>query len=150
MLKGSCLCGAIRYELDAPLGQIGICHCQRCRKASGTAYGVNATVDEAGFRLLAGAASLTHFAGPIGVTRSFCRHCGSPLYSRRDSMPNALRLRLGSLDTAIEERPLFHFFTDSKAQWDDIHDDLPQHPERPQDPRALAPGRRETPPSAPR
>lgn len=145
MLKGSCLCGAIRYELDAPLGQIGICHCQRCRKASGTAYGVNATVDAAGFRLIAGADSLTHFAGPIGVTRSFCRHCGSPLYSGRDSMPNALRLRLGSLDTPIEERPQFHFFTDSKAEWDEICDHLPQHPERPQDPRALAPGSRETP-----
>ena len=144
MLKGSCLCNTIQYELDAPLGQIGICHCRRCRKASGTAYGVNATVEEAGFRLVAGADSLTHFAGPSGVTRSFCRHCGSPLYSRRDSMPGALRLRLGSLDTPIAERPLFHFFTGSKAEWDQIHDDLPQHKERPHDPQALAPGQRTT------
>ena len=70
MLKGSCLCGNIQYELDAPLGKIGICHCQRCRKASGSAYGVNATVNAAGFRLTAGVDSLAQFAAPTGVVRS--------------------------------------------------------------------------------
>lgn len=145
MLKGSCLCGDVRYELDAPLGMIGICHCSRCRKSSGTAYAVNATVDQAGFRLVAGAASLAEFASLPGVTRFFCRRCGSPLYSRRDSTPDALRLRLGTLDTPIAERPAFHFFVASMAEWDFIHDDLPRSPERPQDPAALAPGRRTTP-----
>jgi len=144
MLKGSCLCGNIKYELDAPLGMIGICHCQRCRKASGSAFGVNATVDAAGFRLIAGADSLASFAAPTGVTRSFCRNCGSQLYSVRDTLPGALRLRLGTLDTPIEERPELHFFTASRAEWDEITDSLPQHPERPSNPAALLPGKRST------
>ena len=147
MLKGSCLCADIRHELDSPLGPIGICHCSRCRKSSGTAFAVNATIDKAGFRLVAGAASLARFASLPGVTRIFCRRCSSSIYSRRDSAPNALRLRLrlGTLNTPITERPAFHFFVDAKAEWDLIHDDLPQSPERPQDPGALAPGRRSTP-----
>ena len=89
MLKGGCLCGDIRHELDSPLGPIGICHCSRCRKSSGTAFAVNATIDKAGFRLVAGAASLAQFASLPGVTRIFCRRRGSPIYSRRDSAPDA-------------------------------------------------------------
>ncbi|MBL8381915.1 MAG: GFA family protein [Burkholderiales bacterium] len=145
MLEGSCLCGAIRFEVDAPLGTIGICHCRRCRKASGSAFGVNASIDAAGFRLLAGADALAAYAAPTGLTRSFCRHCGAPVYSRRESMPGILRLRLGLLDTPIAARPAFHFFTDSKAEWDAICDSLPQYGERPDDPALMGP----PPPRAP-
>ena len=142
MLKGSCLCGNIRYEVDAPLGMIGICHGRRCRKASGSAYGVNAGVEKSGFRLTAGADSFASFDAGTGVTRKFCRNCGSPLYSVRDSMPDALRLRVGTLDTPIEERPALHIFTGSKAEWDDIDNALPQYEARALDPAAMLPGRK--------
>ena len=38
MLKGSCLCGGIRYEIDAELGPVTNCHCSQCRKAAGAAF----------------------------------------------------------------------------------------------------------------
>ncbi len=142
MLKGSCLCGNIRYEVDTPLGTIGVCHCRRCRKASGSAFGVNAGVEKSAFRLTAGTDSLASFDAGTGVTRMFCRNCGSPVYSIRNSAPDVLRLRLGTVDTPIEERPALHFFTASKAEWDGIHDDLPQYAERALDPRAMLPGRK--------
>jgi len=33
MLKGSCLCGSVRYEIDGPLDGAMNCHCSMCRKA---------------------------------------------------------------------------------------------------------------------
>ena len=35
---GSCLCGGLRYEIRGEIGDIVQCHCQRCRKANGTAF----------------------------------------------------------------------------------------------------------------
>ena len=47
MLKGSCLCGGIRYEIDAELKAVSNCHCGQCRKASGAAFGTGATIPAA-------------------------------------------------------------------------------------------------------
>jgi hypothetical protein len=60
----------------------------------------------------------------------FCAHCGSPIISRRDSFPDVVRLRLGTLDTPVTA-PSAHIFVASKAAWWEIRDQLPQHPERP-------------------
>ena len=49
----------------------------------------------------------------------------------RPAQPDALRLRIGSLDTPIDSKPSIHIFTGSMAEWDEIRDDLPQYPERP-------------------
>ena len=49
MLKGSCLCGGIRYEIDADLGPVTNCHCSQCRKAAGAAFASNASVPAVSF-----------------------------------------------------------------------------------------------------
>ena len=131
MLKGSCLCNAVQYAIDGELGPIVMCHCQRCRKANGAAYATNAPVQSAEFRLLHGADSVAEYQSSRGVSRASCRRCGSPLYSRRPATPEVLRLRIGTLDTPIADKPTAHIFVASKAEWDEIHDDLPQYAERP-------------------
>ena len=127
MHQGSCLCGGVRYELDAPLSEIGMCHCSLCRKASGTAYATNAPVPEARFRLLAGESLLKSYESSPGKQRVFCAHCGSPVYSKSDKQPGVLRLRIGALDTPVGRRPDYHFMTASKADWVEICDDLPRY-----------------------
>ena len=44
MLKGSCLCKAVTYTLDEELSELVFCHCSFCRKATASAYTVNAKV----------------------------------------------------------------------------------------------------------
>lgn len=127
MHRGSCLCGGVRYELDAALSEIGMCHCAMCRKASGTAFAANAPVPEEKFRLLSGAGLLQEYQSSPGKLRVFCARCGSPVYGKSANKPGVLRLRLGSLDTAAGRRPDFHFMTQFKADWHEIGDDLPQH-----------------------
>jgi hypothetical protein len=134
MYEGSCLCGAIRYEVRGDLGPIVCCHCSSCRKAQGTAFATNAPIKTAEFVFVAGGDLLKSFESSAGKERCFCSVCGSPIFSRRSDRPDVLRLRIGSLDTPIALRPTRHIYAASKAEWFDILDGLPQHAE-------LEPGR---------
>ncbi|ATO18837.1 aldehyde-activating protein [Acinetobacter sp. LoGeW2-3] len=128
---GSCLCGGIQYEVRGPLGDIIQCHCRRCRKATGTAFATNSPIAKADFYLLQGQQLLKSFNTTTGVSRNFCSECGSPIYSVKADLPDVYRLRIGSLDTPIEQQLTCHFYVGFKAEWDDIHDTLPQYHERP-------------------
>jgi hypothetical protein len=131
MYNGSCLCGTVHYEIRGQLGPGFFCHCSRCRKAGGSAFAANLVIAAADFVVIAGADSLKDFSTAEGSHRVFCSHCGSPIYSRREQMPEIVRVRMGSLDTPIEQGPGAHIFVDSKAPWFSIHDQLPRHAERP-------------------
>ena len=127
--KGSCLCGNVRFEYSGNLGPVTLCHCSQCRKTSGTAFATNSQVDKSGFKILEGNDFIKEYESSPGKYRAFCSNCGSPIYSRRDSIPEKLRIRLGTLDTETDEKPSFHIFVSSKAEWDTIFDDLPQYSE---------------------
>ena len=128
--EGSCLCGAVRYEINGDIDTLTLCHCQRCRKAHGSAFAAVAPVAADDFRLITGEESLGDYLSASGLHRMFCKQCGSPLFSRRDSVPDLVRVRVGSLDTPFSTRPSTHIFVASKAEWFDIHDDAPQFAER--------------------
>lgn len=128
--RGSCLCGAIRYEITGALGSIVMCHCAQCRKAQGGAFAVNAAVHSTDFAIVAGSHALAAFESSPGKLRHFCRECGSPIFSTRASVPGVVRVRIGTLDLPLDARPEAHIFVESKAEWDAIHDGLPQYASR--------------------
>ena len=129
--SGGCLCGGVRYEYTGEFGLFVYCHCSKCRKAQGTAFGSNAPIEEDKFRLLSGDGLLKSYASSPGKKRMFCSNCGSPIYSRAEDKPGVLRLRMGSLDEPLNKKPQAHIFAASKADWYDILDGLPQYAERP-------------------
>jgi hypothetical protein len=100
-------------------------------QGAGSAFGANAPIDASAFHLLAGAELLKTYESSPGKQRVFCGNCGSPVYSRAAARPGVLRLRMGLLDTPAGRKPQAHIFAASKAEWHDIHDELPQHAERP-------------------
>ena len=142
VLRGGCLCGALRFEVDGELGPVVLCHCSQCRKAQGGAFAVVAPVRAAQFRLLAGAERLKSYNSSGDKWRSFCGDCGSPIHSRRAGQPGLLRLRVGTLDGVLTARPSAHIHVASKAAWWDITDTLPQH-------QGIEPGRAPGPRAAP-
>jgi len=128
--QGGCLCGGVRYEYAGEFSEFIYCHCRDCRKASGSAFNANASINISGFRLLQGADLLKSYEASPGKRRAFCVVCGSPIYSSKDREPAALGLRMGTLDTPPDVRPQAHQFVASKAAWNLIQDALPQFPTR--------------------
>jgi len=127
MYQGSCLCGAISVELKGPIESIIHCHCSLCRKNSGTAYATNGFINAADFTVLDPQNKLTYFEFKKGKLRHFCAVCASPIYSSNTENPTKLRIRLGILDSDIEERPISHNFVSSRANWDNLDADLPRY-----------------------
>jgi len=130
MLKGSCLCGAVAYQIDGEPEKVLMCHCEKCRKASGAAFATNGIVMADNFSVTRGKDDIAEYESTPGVFRRFCKNCGSPLYSMRPGREFVV-VRLGTLDSPMESRPSGHIFVGSKADWDIIHDDLPRYDERP-------------------
>lgn len=128
---GSCLCGGIRYEIHGEIGPILLCHCQRCRKANGTAYASNAPIKVSDFRITQGEHLLKKYTSTPTTTRCFCSECAAPIISIKADTPDLYRLRIGTLDTPLTQRPTQHIFVGSKAEWENICDDLPQYDTRP-------------------
>ncbi len=129
MYTGQCLCGGVQFEIEGDLAPIQICYCKQCQRAQGTVFATNIPVQETAFRLLRGAALLRKYESSPGKERCFCGHCGSPVYSRRESVPDVLRIRAGLLDGELATRPTAHFHVGSKANWWHIEDQLPQYPQ---------------------
>jgi hypothetical protein len=123
---GSCLCGGIQFQIDAELAPIKACHCEQCRKAQGTPFATNTPVASDAFRLAKGAGLLTTFESSPGKQRVFCRICGSPIYSKRDSLPTIFRVRVGLIDGLLAIETVAHCYTAHKANWWPILDKLPQ------------------------
>ena len=131
MIKGSCLCGGVRFEINRADGPFELCHCRRCRKVSGAAFVAGLGVRTKDFRLLAGGDLISTYEAPIlecppAYRTSFCSRCGSPVPS---PAPGAqwFEIPAGLLDDDPALRPDKHIFVELKAPWFKITDDLPQY-----------------------
>lgn len=124
-LAGGCLCGAVRYAVQGPLGPMGHCHCRTCRKAHAAAFATTARAARGAFRWTAGEEVVTFFESTPGKKRYFCPRCGSHLVAAWDDAPHVI-LRVGSLDDDPGGRPVVHIWTSQKAPWHAITDGLPQ------------------------
>lgn len=127
MYKGSCLCGKVQFEINGTIGSIIFCHCSLCRKAQGSAFGANGFVNRKDFHFICGEDNLSHFESSPGKHRLFCKTCGSPVVSKNNNDSERVRIRLGTLDSDIVEKPIGHTFAGSKANWFEICGELPQY-----------------------
>jgi hypothetical protein len=125
-LIGGCLCGAFKFEVDEPLGEVRLCHCDLCRKANGSAFSANIRVPRSQYRVLGDESSLKEYESSPGAWKVFCSTCGSPAYSRVDSDPDHIRLRLGTLPREISVPIVAHVWVGSKASWDIVPSGLPK------------------------
>lgn len=126
--KGSCLCHSITFEVDVIEPNISHCHCSMCRKFHGAAFATYGIAKKGNFRWLNGEEYLSSYLAPNGTTRKFCKHCGSSLIFSQSSNPKeVVEFAFGVLDSEIPDRPEAHIFVGSKANWNTIHDDLPQY-----------------------
>jgi hypothetical protein len=65
MIKGSCLCGGVQFELVRAIGPFELCHCNRCRKVSGSAFMAGIGVRREDFRFVRGQEIVRSYDAPI-------------------------------------------------------------------------------------
>jgi hypothetical protein len=129
---GGCLCGGVRFEIDAPLVSASYCHCTRCQRRTGTASSVQARIAPGSLRVTQGEDLIRTFQPPDGSPKLFCGTCGSALWSRSPDAPDVASVRFGAFDDDPGIRPAWRQFVAYAAAWEAIPDDgLPRHPERP-------------------
>ena len=124
MQRGSCLCGAVSFEVEADLTPPDACHCTQCRKVSGH-YWASTDVprDEV---TIHGENSIGWYQSSERVRRGFCKACGSTLFWDADSRAK-LSISMGAFDVPTDTHLEKHIFVTDKGDYYDIADGLPQH-----------------------
>ncbi|RIV91906.1 GFA family protein [Aurantiacibacter xanthus] len=132
MLKGSCCCGTVQFEVEAAPTMLGTCHCSRCRKVGASTF---AFVAREHFHLLEGEGSIATYAPEEGYlyARDFCSKCGSAL-GEMTGTSQSFPVPANCFDDPLDLTVAFHEFVDEKPAWLPICDDAKQfarHPEQP-------------------
>lgn len=125
MLRGMCLCGAVRYAVEDDFRYAMNCHCGKCRRTTGSAFKPMGGIAVGKLTLHAAPGDVLHY-GDDRACDIHCRHCGSLLYSivREGRFAH---VAYGTLLDPPSRRPDHHIMVAFKAPWHDITDDLPQH-----------------------
>ncbi|WP_420588146.1 GFA family protein [Marivita sp.] len=122
---GQCLCGDVSYTANGPPVVVAQCHCEECRRLSGTGHSVGAM-----FRTEAvdvnGTLSEFSYTSATGseVTKVFCATCGSPVYGKNTRSPNHLTLTLGTMDNHSGLEVEVVIFERDKPHWDQLGRDV--------------------------
>lgn len=123
---GHCLCGAVTYSCSTEPMMMGHCHCDDCRRSSGSGHCSHLAVPEPSIAIKG---ETKGYARPADsgnvVTRHFCPTCGSALYSTNAAMPGLIFLRASTLDDPEVFKPQMHVYAANAASWDARQEGLP-------------------------
>ena len=116
-VSGSCLCGAVQFELVFPSKWCAHCHCSLCRKEHGAGYVTWVGFESDRFNLQAGDNDLKWYESSPGARRGFCGTCGSSMLFESKRWPGETHVALGCVDGPIDREPQAHAFFDSHVDW---------------------------------
>ena len=124
--EGRCLCGGISFRIEGVFERFFLCHCSRCRKASGSAHAANLFSTTARLTWLSGEELLMRYSVPgTRHGRCFCKDCGSPMPNEQGEH-GLILVPAGCIETPLSLTPNGHVFTGSRANWDHDLESLPQ------------------------
>ncbi len=122
---GRCLCGAVTFAFTGKANWCGHCHCESCRRATGSPFTTFIGVDYDKFRYTG--AEPKRRQSSEGVHRSFCGACGTPIAYESARFAHEIHLYVATLDHPEAMTPTFHVHCADKLPWIDLADGLPQH-----------------------
>ena len=124
VIHGSCLCSGVKFEITGPLSHALNCHCSKCRKQHGAAFGSRVRVQISDFKWVLGEDLVTFYESSPASFRGFCRVCGSPIinkfnsgsaYAERDpDAPSRYSVAIATLDDDPGVRPGRHTLSVAK------------------------------------
>lgn len=117
MKTGSCLCGAVAFEITGPMKDALACHCSQCRKMTGN-YWISSSVADADLKLTQ-QDGLTWFVSSQSAKRGFCKKCGSSLFWKQNGS-KTLSVCVGSIDGKSGLKLEGHIFCDDAGDYYEI------------------------------
>jgi hypothetical protein len=117
MKTGSCLCGAVKYEVHGPLRDVLACHCEQCRKQTGTYMSATAAQDTD--LKITEARGLKWYRSSDKARRGFCGECGSVLFWKGDGR-DYTSISAGSIDGATGLKLEGHIYCDNAGDYYEI------------------------------
>ena len=126
-ITGSCRCGACRYRIDlAELPPVYACHCHVCQRWSGSAFSVQALVNEAQLTVSGPVAIYEKVTDDRTSVQRLCGECHARLYNTNTRRPGVAVVRAGTLDRSEELECRAHIFTNYRQRWVQLDPAVPQ------------------------
>ena len=131
VMRGACACGAVKFQLTASPIVVHACHCRDCQRLSGSAFVLNAVIEASNVELLSGEPGSSNLEAATGKAHvvSFCRDCGTYVWSQYLQLPSMRFVRVGTLDEPDALSPPVHIWTSRKQAWVEIPPGLDVYPE---------------------
>jgi hypothetical protein len=129
MHEGSCLCGAVTFEVAVALPGADACHCSQCRKHSGH-YFTSTDVPRSAVTVK-GEDKVTWFQSSDKARRGFCSLCGSSLFWD-PLFRDWIGIAMGAFDGATDAKLHVHIFVAEKGDYYEIADGVEQFQRVPQ------------------
>ena len=127
VFSGKCLCGNVSYQCHSEPKAIFNCHCEDCRRATGSVFGTNLFVPENEVEISGEVSSYSHISDSGStMTKRFCPNCGSLLFGSNSAKPNVVSIRAGTVDQLALIKPQINLFMDKKVPSTSIDENLKQ------------------------
>lgn len=124
---GACLCGGVRYEVRAELGDVVNCHCGQCRRTHGH-FGAYTNTDP-NLLELTESRGLKWYQSSELARRGFCCECGASLFYESTDKKDRIGIAAGTLDPPTGLKTVAHIFVSDASDYYELSDELDKHPE---------------------
>jgi hypothetical protein len=139
-ITGGCLCGAVRYSIDAEPIAVRTCWCRDCQFIGAGSGTVNVAFPSEAVKI---EGALTDHVSKADsgnlMHRSFCAKCGTPVTTQSEARLHLVSIRAGTLDNPDLAKPQVTIWTSSAPSWACFDESLPQEPRQPAPPVVLKP-----------
>jgi len=125
VVKGQCLCGTIQFQITKTPKWICHCHCQSCRRNTGSVVATFVGVNDQDIEFTTDKRSF--YESSPGVRRGFCSNCGTPVTFEADRYPNEVHIYISTLNEPEYFKPQAHVHYAERISWFDVKDDLPRY-----------------------
>ena len=126
IVTGCCLCGGVAFEYNGVVGPANYCHCEDCRRCTGSSFNIGVRLVRSEFRITSGTPRGFTKRGDSSqeLTRHFCPNCGSPLFTSAPKHPDLVYVKAGVLDDPSLVQPTHENWVASAVAWRNISPDL--------------------------
>ncbi len=122
---GQCHCGAVTFSVEGAPVRMAQCHCNACRRTTGTGHNVQAFFKRE--QVTIDGQTATHESlSDAGNTRTrhFCPTCGSRLFIENTRTPHAIGIAVGVFDQTDWFRPEVILYAAERPVWDVIDPEI--------------------------